>query len=100
MELYGTIADLTATGAMQSFGILIILHDPLRVFPDGAVANNLPANAGDTRDLGSILESGRSSGGGNSNPLQYYCLANSKNRGAWQARVQGVAESQAQLSTD
>ena len=85
MELYGTIADLTATGAMQSFGILIILHDPLRVFPDGAVANNLPANAGDTRDLGSILESGRSSGGGNSNPLHYSCLKNTMDREVWWA---------------
>ena len=51
-------------------------------------------------DMGSIPGLGRSPGVGNANPLQYYCLANSKNRGAWQARVQGVAESQAQLSTD
>ena len=52
MKLYGTIADLTATGARQSFGILITLHDPLRVFPAGAVANNLPANTGDEGDAG------------------------------------------------
>ena len=83
MKLYGTIADLTATGARQSFGILIILHDPLRVFPAGAVANNLPANAGDTRELGSILGSGRSSREGNDNPLQYSCLENPMDGGAW-----------------
>ena len=94
MELYGAIADLTATGAMQSFGLLIILYDPLKVFPAGAVANNLPANAGDTRDLGSILGSGKSSGGGNSNPLQYSCLKNTMDRKAWWATVQGVTKSQ------
>ena len=40
-----------------------------------------------------IPGSGRSSGGGNTNPLQYFCLKNSMNRGAWQAMVHGVAES-------
>ena len=93
MKLYGTIADLTATGARQSFGILITLHDPLRVFPAGAVANNLPANAGDTRELGSILGSGRSSRGENGNPLQYSCLKNTMDREAWWATVHGVTES-------
>ena len=48
-----------------------------------------PANAG---DLGYILESGRSPGEGNGNPLQYCCLGNPMNRGAWQARVHGVAK--------
>ena len=48
----------------------------------GRVVKNLPANAGDT---GSILGSGRSPGVGNGNPLQYSCLENSIDRGAWQA---------------
>ena len=49
------------------------------------VVKNLPADAGSVRDAGSILGSGRSSGGGHGNPLQYSCLENSTDRGAWQA---------------
>ena len=45
-------------------------------FPDGAVVENPPANAGDTRDVGLIPESGRSPGEGRGNPLQYSCLEN------------------------
>jgi len=59
----------------------------------------MPANAGDTRDLGSIPGSGRSPGVGNDNPLQYYCLKNSMYREAWQATVHRVAKSQTRLST-
>ena len=47
----------------------------------------LPANAGDVRDAGSIPGSGRSPGGGYSNPLQYSCLENPMDRGAWWAAV-------------
>ena len=61
-------------------------------FPDGSVVKNLPANAGDTRDMGSIPGLGRSTGGGNGNPLQYSCLQNSMDRGAWWATVHRVAE--------
>ena len=50
---------------------------------------NLPANAGDT---GSIPGSGRLPGEGNGNPLQYYCLENPVDRGAWWATVHGVAD--------
>ena len=56
--------------------------------------NNMPANAGDTGDTGLIPGSGRTSGGGNSNPLQYSCLENSMDRGASWATVHGVAKSQ------
>ena len=45
-------------------------------------------------DLGSIAGSGRSPGGGHGNPLQYSCLENPTDRGAWQATVHGVAKSQ------
>ena len=55
---------------------------------------NLPANVGDTRDAGSIPRSGRSPGDGNGNPLLYSCLEKSMDRGAWQATVFRVAESQ------
>ena len=58
------------------------------------VVKNLPANAGDTRAKGSIPESGRSPGVGNGNPLQYSCLENSMDRGAWQATVHGVTKNQ------
>ena len=50
-------------------------------------------NAGDARDKGSIPESGRSPGGGHSNPLQDSCLENPLDRGAWRATVHRVAES-------
>ena len=63
------------------------------------MVKNLPANAGDTTDLGSIPGSGRSFGEGNGNPLQYSCLENSMDREAWQATVYGVTKSQTQLST-
>ena len=56
------------------------------------VVKKSPANAGNTGDEGSIPGSGRSPGGGNCNPLQYSCLENSMDRGAWQATVHGVAK--------
>ena len=67
-------------------------------FPGGTVVKNLPANAGDARDVGSIPGSGRSPGGGNGNPLQYSCLGNPIDRGAWRATVPGVTKSQTRLS--
>jgi len=63
------------------------------------VVKNPPANAGDVRDAGSdpwvrkIPGSGRSPGGGHGNPLQYSCLENPMDRGAWQATVHRVAKS-------
>ena len=55
---------------------------------------NLPAKAGDIRDLGSIPGLGRSPGGGNGNTLQNSCLENPMDREAWQATVHGVSKSQ------
>ena len=55
---------------------------------------NPPANAGDRRDLGSVPGSGRFPGGRYGNPLQYSCLENPTDRGAWWTIVQGVAKSQ------
>ena len=57
------------------------------------MVKSLPANAGDARDVGLIPGLGRSPGGGNGNPLQYSCLKNSMDRGAWQAIVYGVTKS-------
>ena len=57
------------------------------------VVKNPPANAEDIRDVGLIPESGRSPRGGHGNPLQYSCLENIMDRGAWQVTVCGVTES-------
>ena len=64
-------------------------------FPGGSDGKASVYNAG---DLGSIPGSGRSPGEGNGNPLQYYCLKNPMDRGAWLATVHGVAKSQTRLS--
>ena len=56
------------------------------------VGKNPPANAGEVRDAGSISGLGRSPGRGHSNPLQYSCLENFMNRGAWRLQSMGVSE--------
>ena len=61
-------------------------------FPGGTVIKNLPANVGDTRDVGSIPRSRRLPARGNGNLFQYSCLENSMDRGAWWAIVSGVAK--------
>ena len=58
------------------------------------MVKNLPANAGAAGDMGSIPGSGRSPREGNGNPLQYSCLRNPMDRGAWWATVHEVAKSQ------
>ena len=58
------------------------------------VVKNLPANAGDVRDVCSIPGSGRSPGGGHGNPLQYSCLENPTDRGVWWATAHRVEKSQ------
>ena len=57
------------------------------------VVKNLPVNAGNIRDMGSIPDSGRSPGEGHGNPLQYSCLENPTDRGAWWATARWVAKS-------
>ena len=64
-------------------------------FPGGSDSKESACNAGDPT---SMPGSGRSPGGGNGNPLQYSCLENSMDRGAWQAIVHGVAKSPTRLS--
>ena len=61
------------------------------------VVKNLPASARDLGTVGSILGLGRSLGGGHGNQLQYSCLENPMDRGAWQAMVQRVAKNQTRL---
>ena len=62
-------------------------------FPSGSVGKESACNAGDTRDAGSISESGRSPGEGYGNPLRYSFLENPMDRGAWWATVHRVTKS-------
>ena len=61
-------------------------------FPGSSVVKNLPANAGDTGEVGLIPGSGRSLGVGNGNLLQYSSWDNPMDRGTWPATVHGLAE--------
>ena len=66
----------------------------MRVSQVALVVKNMPANAGDIRDVGSVPGLGRSPGRGHGNPLQYSCLKNPMDRRAWQAIVHEVTKSQ------
>ena len=81
---------------MVIYAIVISLMKSYLGFPGGSDGKESACNAGDP---GSIPGSGRSPGEGNGNPLQYSCLENSKDTGAWQALVHGVAKSWTQLSS-
>ena len=63
-------------------------------FPSGSVVKNPPANAGTAGHVDLILVSRRSPGGGNGNPVQYSCLENPIDRGAWRAAVHRVMKNQ------
>ena len=69
-------------------------------FPGSSAAKNLPANAGDAGDTGLIPGLGKSPGEGNGNPLQYFCMENSMDRGVWQVTVHRVTKSRTQLTQD
>ena len=77
------------------FTIILILYG----FPGGPSGKNTPANAGGLREAYSTPGLGRSPGEGNSNLLQYSCLENSMDGGAYRATVHGVSKSQTQLIT-
>ena len=84
------IPETGEPGGLPSMGSHRVGYD----LSDAAVVVKNPlANAGDIRDTGSNSGSGRSPGDGHGNPLQYSCLENSRERGALQATVHGVAES-------
>ena len=63
------------------------------------MVKNPPANAADPDDTGSNPGLATFPGGGNGNPVQYSCLENSMDRGAWHTTVHGVAKSRTQLSS-
>ena len=79
--------------------LLFCCFENSQVFPDDSVGKESICNAEDTGDVGSIPGSGRSPGEGNSNPLQYSCLGNPKDRGVWQATVHGVTKIEHDLAT-
>ena len=75
------------------FSVHVLLKPNLEL-----VVKNLPANARDLREVGSVSGSGRSPGGGHGNPLQYSCLENPMERGAWWATAHGVTKIRTRLS--
>ena len=64
------------------------------------MVKNQPASAGDIKDEGSIPGPGRSPGGGNGTPLQYSCLENPMDKGAWMVTVHGISESDTTEATE
>ena len=84
----------------QGGGLVWVTHDELGLFLIRAgasqvvlVVKNLPANAGDIRDSGSVPGLGRSPGEGHGSPLQHSCLENPMDRGSWWAIVHRVTKS-------
>ena len=93
-ELWWWCTDLGSVPFLQLVGsmtFIMCLH--LRTFQVSHVVKKPHANAGDARDTGLIPGSGRSSGGGQGNALQYSCLENPVDRGAWKATAHRVTKS-------
>ena len=86
---------------IPEFG-LAYTHNYIQASPVGSAVKNVPTIQ-ETKEMHSVPGLGRSPGGGNGNPLQYFCLENLMDRGAWRATVspQGLKESEAteQLNT-
>ena len=85
----------SASLAIQSISVLVLLYFAILDFSDGSDSK---VSAYDAEDLGFLPELGRSPGEGNGNPLQYSCLENPMDGGAWWATVHGVAKSRPRLS--
>ena len=85
-----TLRTSFVSGLQQSSFLLARIRD-IWGLPNSTKGKESACNAGDTS---SILESGRSPGGGRDSPLPYSCLENPMNRGAWQATVHGFTKSQ------
>ena len=88
---YPSVCLLFLRPVLQKVCLLCFL---LRASQVALAVKNLPANAGDIKDVSSIPRSGRSPGGGYGNLLQYFCLENPMDKGAWWATVHRVAKSQ------
>ena len=99
---YNRVQDLRQSSFRQAiFGVIFLLKASVLIigFSNGSAVNKLPAvqEMWETW-VGLILRSGQSPGGGHVNPLQYSCLENPMDRGAWQATVHRITRSQTQLS--
>ena len=99
----GSLSDMDVKIATSSLSMhktfrvrlkFLITFPRILGFPGSSMVKNPPANSGDARDIGSIPRWGRSPGEGNGNPLQYSCLENPMERGAWWATVHVVTKSQ------
>ena len=91
--------------SLLSVGIVFVSFDVpssdgWRVSQVALVVKNLPVSAGDVRDAGSVPGLGRSPGIGHDNSLQYSCLENPMDRGAWQAVIHGVAKNQTRVTME
>ena len=87
----------TVPGTQKAFNpCQLSIYTELPRWP-ALVGKDQPANVGDGRDAGSIPGSGRSPGEGHGTPLQYSCLENPMDRGAWWAAVHGVTQSRTRL---
>ena len=89
----GQILSLPCPGSDTKLGPIATYPSMLWVSQAVQLVKNLPASTGDARDLGLIPGLGRSPGEGNGDPLQYSCLGDPMDRGAWWATVHGVTES-------
>ena len=96
-EGQGSLVCYSPWGCKESDMISQLNNNQVTYFSGGTVVKNLPANARDTKDSGSIPGSGRSPREGNGNQLQYSCLENPMDRGAWWATVHGGCKSQTRL---
>ena len=90
---WATVCGVRELDMTELLALSLSLHkQSIKGFPGDSAIKNLLANAGDTGDMCMIPGSGRSTAGGNGNPLQYSCLGNPMDRGVWWATVHGTAE--------
>ena len=96
-DLESRACDWLVYGCLLQIYVLLP-HNTVEDFPGSTVVKNPPTSERGTRDMGSISGSGKSPGEGNGNPLQYSCLENPKDRGAWWATVHVIPKSRTWLS--
>ena len=98
---WASVLQKTSLSTWQNWIILVnYINNGFLRWYSGKKKKNVPANAGNARDVDSIPRLGRFPGGGNGIKFQYSCLENPKDRGAWWAIVHEVAKSWTKLSTN
>ena len=97
-EVINKVASLPASDVTWStYSVFYCLLPHLWASQVALVVKNPPASSGNIRDIGSVPQWGRFPGGGHSNPLQYFCLENPMDRGAWWATVHRVTKNWTRL---